>query len=215
MKYIKALIIVWLIAFGLILAFYFLALIPESRTLKKYNDQLNRDSKKLEFLRKAKEMRLHQVMDEEITIMKKNCSEILFSESDLSLLDFRIHDIAQECIMYNFANRVISSKKTQDKTKPKAIEERSYLISFNCSFPDFVMFINKLEQHEGVMFVDQFTINMDTPTTGIMGELYINILYTKDEGSSEQELEQAPQETEPEVPADMENLSSISGVDEG
>lgn len=196
MKYVKAILVVWLLVFSLMLAFYLLVMRPERKVHEQYSDQLAQISQRLEFLNRAKEKRLHQVMNKEISQIKKRCNEIIFSESDLNILDFRVQEIGQKCNLRDFSSRVLASKNPRRDDESKAIENRRLLVSFDCSFADFIVFINRLERHEVAIFVDQFTLNMESQGTSAAGELYLSILYTK-KGEESSDKEQAPQDVEP------------------
>jgi hypothetical protein len=196
MKHVKAILAVWLLAFGSMLAFYVLVLTPERKEREQFVDQLDKTSQRLEFLNRAREMRLEQVLDKEISQIKTRYSEICFSESDLNMLDFRIHEISQDCNLRDFSSRVLAPKDTRGVAEPNGIGSRHLLVSFGGSLTDFVVFINKLERHEVAIFVDRFTLNMESQGTGATGELHLSILYTKKDKTSS-DKEQAPQDAVP------------------
>ena len=204
MKYVKVILFVWIIAFSLLAAFYILALRPEAKTYKQYAGRLDKAVKRVEFLNRAKEMRLHQVLDDEISQMKKSLGEIILSESDLNMLDFRIHEISQECNLINFSSRVLTSKNTRGQEDSRDFENRRILVTFDSTFADFIAFVNKLERHDVAIFVDQFTINFESKEASNVGELYLDVLYTKG-NETPQDEELTPEDVEP-VDVDIENL---------
>ena len=138
---ISAILVVWLLVFSLMLVFYLLVMMPERKGHEQYFDQLAQISQRLEFLNRAKEKRLHQVMNKEISQIKKRCNEIIFSESDLNILDFRVQEIGQKCNLRDFSSRVLASKNPRRDDESKAIENRRLLVSFDCSFADFIVFL--------------------------------------------------------------------------
>lgn len=79
-------------------------------------------------------------------------------------LAFEIGDLARETRLESFGMKPVSAQTTGPVAERENLAEKHLNVSFEGGFPQFASFLNALERHHPVIFVETFTINRPLET---------------------------------------------------
>jgi Tfp pilus assembly protein PilO len=95
----------------------------------------------------------------EVDQMKSRLSEYITEFDDSANVTFEIGRIASEKQLGSFTVKTTDQAKNSDQLASKNIQENLIQISFESDFRQFAMFLNTLERHHPVVFVDRFKLS--------------------------------------------------------
>ena len=150
--------IIWAACFVAFLLAYILVLGPQKKHEKRIESKLNESKQVYESALRAAQKETKIRLNEQIQRLQSRLQDFVIDFEDSANLTFDISQIANE---KNVASFSIKSKDSQGlSTIPefKYICENHIVISFIGGFNQFATFLNALERHRPVIFVDKFTI---------------------------------------------------------
>jgi hypothetical protein len=89
--------------------------------------------------------------------MERRFADFVFTGEQLEQLDFQLRALAEKNNLKDFSARHIRTTTKIGTTDLTRIAQREMVLSFTCSFPDFLRFVNELERHHPILLVDAFT----------------------------------------------------------
>jgi hypothetical protein len=172
----------WLIAWGLCLValgvFHFAFVAPRGRALTASRGDAVAGAKQFSFLKNAKSAREQERAKMEQQDLERQYSDFVFNSDEMNGLDFRIRSIAEKNGLWDFSSRHVATTSTLGTTKLQRVAQRELVLSFSCGFPDFLRFVNEMERHQPIMFVNQFTIrNVAGKEAGLSCDMECSVLY--------------------------------------
>jgi hypothetical protein len=137
---------------------YVLVLKPQGRFKKNLYGQL--EEKKQDYIAARatsnEETRKHLVLD--VEQLERRLRGFVTDSNGSANLTFDISSIANENDVLSFSIKSRDNRNIFDVPQCDLIGENRMDVSFSGSFRQFAMFLNALERHEPVVFVDSFSI---------------------------------------------------------
>lgn len=158
-KYLTTAGIVWAGCLVVFLIVYVLILGPQRNYNKRVESELAEKKQVYEFAVKAAQEETKIRLNEQIESLRSRLGDFVIDFEDSANLTFDISQIASKKKIVSF------SIKNKDSKGIVAIPDCSYIfenqinINFTGGFNQFAAFLNALERHRPVIFVDKFMIN--------------------------------------------------------
>lgn len=158
-KYLTTAALIWAACFTLFFFIYLLVLIPQKGRQKQVENKLTQKKRLYESALKATHQETKIRSNEQIGRLQDRLRDFVIDFDDSADLTFDIGQIAGEKRLASF------SIKGRDNSELSAIPDCDHIcesridISFTAGFRQFATFLNALERHRPVLFVDRFTVN--------------------------------------------------------
>ena len=158
-KYLTTLAI-WAVCFILFLFAYILLLAPQKKSKKQIEKQTAEKKQVYNSAVKAAKKETKIKLNEEIEQLQNKLKLFVIDPEDSANLIFDIGQIANEKKVASFSIKTKDSRRGSDLEIPdcKLICENQIDIGFSAGFNQFASFLNALERHQPVVFVDKFKI---------------------------------------------------------
>ncbi len=157
-KYLTTAGLIWAACFVLLLLAYMLALAPQKNYKKHIENELAERKQVYESALRAAQKETKIRLNEEIERLRSRLKDFVIDFEDSTDLTFDISQIANEKKVASFSNKVKKSGGLSAIPDCKYIFENHIIVSFIGNFNQFATFLNALERHRPVIFVDKFTI---------------------------------------------------------
>lgn len=150
--------LIWAACLVLFLLVYILALRPQKDVQQRTENRLAEKKQLYESALQASQKETKIQLNEQIASLRDRLKDFVIDFEDSANLTFDISKIANE------KNVASLSIKGNDKKRISEIPDCNYIgeghidIGFSAGFNQFATFLNALERHRPVLFVDQFTI---------------------------------------------------------
>lgn len=149
---------IWAACFVVFLLAYILVLGPQKNYIKRIDNKLLQRKQVYESALRAARGETKIRLNEQIERLQSRLNDFVIDFEDSANLTFDISQIANEEKVASF------SIKTKDSRGPSAIPDCSHIcenqieVSFTGNFNQFATFLNSLERHRPVLFIDNFVI---------------------------------------------------------
>jgi hypothetical protein len=158
-RYLFVLVAVW--GPGLILAgaFYLMLLRPRAQ----YGQELQtrvaamkaRYARAFEAAQKENQARLAEQVDG----LRRRVSDFVVGRHEAPDLAFAISELAGQMQLGSFGMRPVSKGEPEASRATSRLGEKRIDVSFSAGFPQFAAFLNALERHRPILFVETFAID--------------------------------------------------------
>jgi hypothetical protein len=170
--------VVWLVCLGCVGVFYFLILSPQQRVTWNQSDKSTQEAKRVDFLQRFSSPQARNKNLAEMEELGKRHASLLFRKDDLNRFDLRMNEIATQSRLVDFSCRDINPDLGAQFPKLKLLGQRKLRLSFKCSFPDFLNFINALERQQPLVLVSEYTLRRLTDNSEqLAGDVELAVLY--------------------------------------
>ena len=172
-------IIIWLVALAVLLGFHFGLVRPARHALEIRRHEVAAKTERYTLLRRAGSVWEREKLQERQAKLKQQYTDLVFDDGGLSKLDFELRRLADENRLSDFSCRRVGITSTLGTVKLTRIAERHLVLSCVGNFPDILQFVNALETHYPVVFVDQCMLKaaLGSASTGISCTLECSLLY--------------------------------------
>ncbi|MHC4543683.1 MAG: GspMb/PilO family protein [Planctomycetota bacterium] len=157
-KYFTIVAVIWagcLIPFALI---FVIALAPQQKSKRQIENQLAGMKQTYDSAKKAGQEETKTKQKEEIENLRNQVKDFMVDFEDSANVTFDISQIANEKKVSSFSIKMQEGNKEAARTDLKHLQENQINISFEGDFNQFATFLNALERHRPVVFVDKFKI---------------------------------------------------------
>jgi len=157
-KHITTVALIWAGCFILFVFFYMLVLAPQNKSIKRFENELVEKRNQYESALKASTEESRTQIEEQIAKLRDKLDDFVLDFEDSANLTFDLGQIATEGEIASF------SIKSREKGVVSAIPNCDYIyeyyidIGFIGQFNQLATFINTLERHRPVIFIDGFAI---------------------------------------------------------
>ncbi len=148
----------WMGCFVLFLFAYILVLAPQNKTKNAVEQKLAKAKQGHQSAIKATQEETRNESKREIEQLKDKLDNYIIGFEDAAGLTFDISRIASDAKISTFSIRNKQSR-VSNIGDCEHIGENQFDISFTASFEQFTTFLNALERHKPVVFVDEFTMS--------------------------------------------------------
>jgi len=190
-KYLRTTSLVWGVCFVLLAAAYYLVLSPQKGTIKGFERVLAEKKQLYETAVRAAQEKTKALQAQEIEELKSRLADFVVESDESANLTL---DISQAAGQKNLKSLTIESKSKVASPSVeipgcKHIFEDYINISFTAGFNEFAAFLNSLERHRPVVFVDTFKIvrSSEEDSKGHAAEMDLAVFVGKYEAISNAE----------------------------
>jgi hypothetical protein len=171
--------VAWLVALAVLAAFHLVVVARAHQSLETCRGQVAAKVDRYNLLRDAKSPQQQERLREQLDELTRQYTDLVFDSNGLSSLDFEIRGMAEQHGLSDFSSRRVGTTATIGASKLTRIAQRELVLSCAGSFPDVLQFINALERHYPVVFVDQCTLKAGTAreTPGPSCTMECSLLY--------------------------------------
>ena len=184
-KYFTTVALVWAGCFVLFTFVYMLALTPHKKSKKHLENQLAEKKRMYSSVLETAKEETKLELKEQIERFRSGLKNFVIDFEDSANLTFDISQIATEKNVASFKIRA-KDKRGGSSAIPNCnhIRENHIDISFTAGFNRFAAFLNALERHRPVVFVDKFTITRsDQDDTGHQVNMSLAVFVKKRQDS--------------------------------
>jgi Tfp pilus assembly protein PilO len=158
-KYLTRTAIVWAACLALFVLAYIFVLEPQIDNIKRIDNELTKKKQQYEMAQKATHEETKARLNEEIEGMRDKLKGFVVDLKDSTNLTFDIGQIANEEKLSSFSIKNNDKRGISEIPDCNNICESHIDIDFVAGFNEFATFVNALERHQPVLFVNEFTIN--------------------------------------------------------
>jgi hypothetical protein len=98
-------------------------------------------------------------LTEQVEGMQGRVADFLVGFDEATDLAFEIGNLARETRLESFGMKPASAPTSGSQSERERLAEKRLSVSFQAGFPRFAAFLNAMERHHPVVFVETFTIN--------------------------------------------------------
>ena len=157
-KYLTTAGLIWAACFVVFLLAYMLVLGPQKNYKNNIENEIAERKQLYDSALRAAQKETKIRLNEEIERLQSRLKDFVIDFEDSTNLTFDISQIANEKKVASFSSKVKKSRGLSTITDSKYIYENQIVISFIGDFNQFATFLNALERHRPVIFVDKFAI---------------------------------------------------------
>ena len=158
-KFLVTIGILWVMAVAAFGGLYFLLLSPQQEAIRIVDEKLAQKAEELEKYRAVGLPHVRIERDKRIATMSANLGQYVANPEDLDRLAFNISRIANEIGVKAFASKELGQKSYAEMPNYDYIGFSGTSVSFVGTFYQLALFVNALERHEPVVFLDELTIS--------------------------------------------------------
>jgi Tfp pilus assembly protein PilO len=205
-KYLTTAGLIWAACFAVFLLAYILVLGPQKKHERRIENELAGRKQVYESALRAAQKETKIRLNEEIERLRSRLKDFVIDFEDSTNLTFDISQIANEKKVASFSSKVKKSRGLSTITDYKYIYENQIVISFIGDFNQFATFLNALERHRPVIFVDKFSITRSGQEDSVYKvSLNVAALVKKQRDGRSQKSEDRSQKSDDR----SQNLSSV------
>ncbi len=157
-KYLITMLLVWVVCSILFFIIFTLILGPQSDYIVRSVKKTEEKKQLYESAFSATQKNTRDKLNEQLDHIRGKVDNFLIDFNDSTNLTFDISEIAGEKEVDSLSIKNINGQGFVTIPNCDYISENQFNIRFNAGFNQFATFINALERHQPVLFVDQFTI---------------------------------------------------------
>ena len=157
-KYLTRAAIVWAACLVLLLLVYMIALRPQKSNKKRLEKKIAEKKQIYESAQRAAQEETKIQLNEQIERLRNRLQDFVIDFEDSANLTFDISQIANEKKVTSFSVQNKDDRGVSVIPDCNYIRENHIDISFTARFNQFATFVNALERHRPVLFVNEFII---------------------------------------------------------
>ena len=170
----------WLVCFIPAGIFFFLVLLPHDKVLKQLKIQVLEKTQIYNSLKATRSQAQQNKIKAEIENFSQNFCDYIINGQELNNLDFILSQMGREKNFDSFTSRNLYEVKNNKFADFKYIDERRIKLSFVSDFKAFCAFVNELERHQPIIFVDLFNLTRDISGDSLpLAEMELAVLFEK------------------------------------
>ncbi|MHC4645448.1 MAG: GspMb/PilO family protein [Planctomycetota bacterium] len=157
-KYSKRAALIWAGCLVLFLVAYFLLLGPQNGSRKLVEQQLAEKRQIYETAQKAAQKETKARLNKQVEQLQSKLNDFVFDYEYSANLTFDISQMATDKQVGSFSIKGKDSRNEPTGAECQYISETYMTVGFVGTFNEFAAFLNTLERHRPVVFVDRFSI---------------------------------------------------------
>jgi hypothetical protein len=156
--YLKVSALIWTVCLIAFVLFYLFIFNPQNKAHKDIEKKIIQSKEEYEQAQKAAKYETQAGMNEEIGLLQNKLENFVLDSKSAADLTFDISQMAKECSLSSF-NVQSSDMQAPVSSEPNSIFEKHITVSFVAGFNEFAVFLNSLERHKPVLFVNEFILS--------------------------------------------------------
>ena len=157
-KYFITIALIWAGCFVLFLFVYMIVLAPQKNTKKQVEKQFAEKKQLYDSVLKTTHEETKTELNRQIEYSRNRLNDFVINFEDSANLTFDISQIATEQKVGSFSIKGKNEDGYESIPNCDNIRESRISVSFTANFNQFAAFLNALETHRPVVFVDKFSI---------------------------------------------------------
>ncbi len=158
-KYLKVSALILIVCMAAFVLLYLLLIGPQNDTQRDIETRLMQCKQEYNLAKIASKEENQALIREEIGNLKSRLNDFVLDNKNASDLTFDISQIANECALSSFSIQSSDVERISESSDPNNVFEKSIKVSFIAEFEDFAYFLNTLERHKPVLFVNKFMLS--------------------------------------------------------
>ncbi len=158
-KYLKVSALILIVCLAAFVLLYFLLISPQNETQRNIETRLMQCKQEYNLAKIASKEENQALIREEIGNLKNRLSNFVLDNKNAADLTFDISQIANECELSSFSIQSSDVERISESSDPNNVFQKSIKVSFIAGFEDFAYFLNTLERHKPVLFVNKFMLS--------------------------------------------------------
>jgi len=151
--------LVWVGCFILFVLVYVLVLKPQSQLKKSFSKELEEKRRDYIAAHETSQEETRNRLMLEVNQLESKLRQFVTDSNSSANLTFDVSRMANENSVLSFSIKARDNKKVFEIPRCGLIGENRMDVTFVSDFRQFAMFLNALERHEPVVFVDTFSIS--------------------------------------------------------
>ncbi len=146
---------------GCLVLFFFIhmfMLAPQGKNKKQIEKQLAEKEQMYRLAQKAAQEETKIQLNEQLKYLQERFEDFVIGFEDLANLTFDISQIAKEKRLASFSIKGVETRRGPSVFDGKYLSKNHFAVSFTGSFNQFATFLNALERHRPIVFVDRLKI---------------------------------------------------------
>ena len=180
-KYFRVAGVIWVLFFAALFLAYMLVLKPQSTRLSRIELKIAEMKNQENAAKQAADENTQETLNEQIKNMKDQLSNFLIKPGDIQNVASEIQNIAEKTQLTSIKINPNAGKPVSIFDECKYISGHPITVNFDASFNKFATFINELERHKSVIFIDTFSIDKSDENSNHKVEMQLSILVEKPE----------------------------------
>ncbi len=136
----------------------FLLMVPESRSLDALTQDLEKIQQKHHSITETGSPQSKEDTIKHLEDVTRQLDDFVVDSEAAAKLTFSIRQIAADLKLNNFSSKRMESQSTEIDKELKNLGQIWIEVKFESSFNQFAKFVNQLERHYPVIFVEQFSL---------------------------------------------------------
>ncbi len=157
-KYFAKAALTWAGCFVLFFFIYVFMLAPQEKNKKQIEKQLAEKKQIYTSALEATQQETRNRLNEQIEQLRNRLKDFVIDFEDSANLTFDIGQVANEKKLASFSIKGKKARGGSAIPNSKYLQENHFNVSFSGGFNQFATFLNALERHRPVVFVDKFNI---------------------------------------------------------
>ena len=183
-KYLAKAALVWAGGFVVLLLGYVFVLGPQRNTRALVEHQLAEKKQAYESALIAAQDKTVRELNTQVEALRNRLSDYVIDFENAANLTFDISEIAGENKLGLFRQKVEGGGPNMARSESEYLLENAISVSFTGDFNQFAAFLNAMERHRPVVFVDEFTISRSVKSdSGHPAKMTLTVLVRKERES--------------------------------
>ena len=183
-KHFKLVALVWASCFILFLLIYMIVVAPQREYKQQISQQLAEKKQMYEAILRINQQEAKDQLNKQMEQWRSNLRGFVAAPEDLAGLTFDIGQIANDAKVDSFSVKPQSSRESQNTPDSKYVCENQMNVSFKADFNKFAAFLNAMERHRPVIFVNKFKItHADQDDSSNQVSMDMSVFVKKRQGS--------------------------------
>lgn len=157
-RYFKTVGSVWAGCLVALVLTYVLVIGPQKKLRQQADKELEEKKQMYHAVIKTAQEENRTKLNEQIEQLRNRVNDFITDFEDSANLTFDISQIASDKQVDSFRIKSKEKRRRSAVPEPEYIDENHLAVSFTAGFNQFATFLNALERHRPVVFVDKFTI---------------------------------------------------------
>ncbi|MBN1974827.1 MAG: type II secretion system protein M [Sedimentisphaerales bacterium] len=158
-KYLKVSAVVWLICLVVFVLAYLFVMSPQNKKREDAEKELVNLQQEYKMAQKAAQEETKARLNEEIELLQKKLNSFVLDNKSAADLTFDLGKIADESKITSFNVQSYDAQNSSVSADPNNIFEKHIKVSFVAGFQEFALFLNTLERHQPVLFINEFMLS--------------------------------------------------------
>lgn len=175
----------WTVSILLLGAGYLMLFEPRAQLLVRTENKLSESNETLALAKMAAREDSRHKQTEKLELTRQTIDRFSIPQENITALVFEIGEIANELRISEFSSKIRDYSQKQKTGSAGCLQESWLNIECSASFEQLIQFINRLERHDPVVFVEKLSIQRRSgETAGHEVEMELSLLAAENKAAA-------------------------------